>query len=130
MKEMASDLLFLRKTINPWSDTHFVLIVDQGYSACNFTKVGYKLSLLSGWLHVETFMVLNTFSKITIKESQDGKFIMIFLIYLNDYHKNVWLFLIFFYSSESGKIHVIIFFAGSLFPIIMLYCLSLYYVVK
>ena len=40
---MASDLLFLRKTIYPWSDTHFVLIVDQGYGACNLRKVPYKL---------------------------------------------------------------------------------------
>ena len=71
---MASDLSFQRKTIYPWSDTHFVLIVDQGYSACNLTKVSYKLSLLSGWLHVETFIRRHTFTKITIKESQDGKF--------------------------------------------------------
>ena len=53
---MASDLSFQRKTIYPWSDTHFVLIVDQGYSACNLTKVSYKLSLLSGWLHFETII--------------------------------------------------------------------------
>ena len=69
---MASDLLFLRKTIYPWSDTHFVLIVDQGYSACNLTKVSFKLSLFSAWFCVETFIVRRTLTKVTNKNHKMG----------------------------------------------------------